>query len=162
MREAQIKPFQLSFNASLKVDFQGSRVTSDDGLIFLCELDERLGSGESTQQHLTDSCRRENTQIRFFDLPRQSVYSRSAGYENPNDAERLSQATTFRMIASEKIWNQGATLASRLPTFGAELRAQEEKFAGVAQLGRAVIGDSQEFGAGEAGAHTEELAQGGH
>lgn len=26
-------PFQLSFNASLKVDFQGSRVTSDAGLV---------------------------------------------------------------------------------------------------------------------------------
>jgi hypothetical protein len=33
------KPFQLSFNASLKVDFQGSRVTSDGGLILVRELD---------------------------------------------------------------------------------------------------------------------------
>jgi len=30
--EKQNQPFQLSFNASLKVDFQGSRVTSDGGL----------------------------------------------------------------------------------------------------------------------------------
>ena len=29
MGEKQNEPFQLSFNASLKVDFQGSRVTSD-------------------------------------------------------------------------------------------------------------------------------------
>ena len=33
MGEKQNGPFQLSFNASLKVDFQGSRVTSDGGLI---------------------------------------------------------------------------------------------------------------------------------
>jgi hypothetical protein len=33
MGEKQNQPFQLSFNASLKVDFQGSRVTSDSGLI---------------------------------------------------------------------------------------------------------------------------------
>jgi hypothetical protein len=31
--EIQNQPFHLSFNASLKVDFQGSRVTSDGGLI---------------------------------------------------------------------------------------------------------------------------------
>ena len=41
--EKQHQPFQLSFNASLKVDFQGSRVTSDGGLILIRESDERLG-----------------------------------------------------------------------------------------------------------------------
>jgi hypothetical protein len=32
MGEKQNQPFELSFNSSLKVDFQGSRVTSDGGL----------------------------------------------------------------------------------------------------------------------------------
>ena len=45
MGEKQNKPFQLSFKAWLKVDFQGSRVTSDGGLILVRELDERLGFG---------------------------------------------------------------------------------------------------------------------
>jgi len=31
MGETQNRPFQLSFNASLKVDFPGSRVTSGGG-----------------------------------------------------------------------------------------------------------------------------------
>jgi hypothetical protein len=52
--EKQNQPFQLSFNASLKVDFQGSRVTSDGGLILVRELDERLGFGELIEQHLND------------------------------------------------------------------------------------------------------------
>jgi len=42
MGETQNQPFQLSFNTSLKVDFQGSRVTSDGGLILVRQLDERL------------------------------------------------------------------------------------------------------------------------
>ncbi len=46
MGESPNQPFQLSFNASLKIDFQGSRVTSDGGLILVRELDERLGFGE--------------------------------------------------------------------------------------------------------------------
>ena len=43
MGEKQNQPFQLSFNPCLKVDFQGSRVTSDGGLLLVRELDERLG-----------------------------------------------------------------------------------------------------------------------
>ena len=46
MGEKQNQPFQLSFNASLKIDFQGSQVTSDGGLILVRELDERLGLGD--------------------------------------------------------------------------------------------------------------------
>ena len=38
MGEKQTKRFQLSFNGLLKVDFQGSHVTSDGGLILVREL----------------------------------------------------------------------------------------------------------------------------
>ena len=62
MGEKPNQPFQLSFNPSLKVDFQGSRVASDGGLILVRELDERLGLGELIAQHLTDS-RGKNTQL---------------------------------------------------------------------------------------------------
>ncbi len=55
MGEKENKPFQLSFNGLLKVDFQGSRVTSDGGLILVRELDERLGLGKLIDEHLTDS-----------------------------------------------------------------------------------------------------------
>ena len=55
MREKERKSFQLTFNGLLKVDFQGSRVTSDGGLILVRELDERLGLGELIEQHLADS-----------------------------------------------------------------------------------------------------------
>jgi hypothetical protein len=110
MGEIQNQPFQLSFNSSLKVDFQGSRVTSDGGLILVRELDEHLGFGDLVAQHLTDSRRGKNTQLPLADLLRQTVYSRIAGYEDVNDAERVSQDPTFRLIRSEKISDQGAAL----------------------------------------------------
>jgi hypothetical protein len=55
MGEKQNQPFQLLFNTSLKVDFQGSRVTSDGGLILVRELDERLGLEKLIEEHLSDS-----------------------------------------------------------------------------------------------------------
>jgi len=70
--DKQNQPFQLSFNASLKVDFQGSRVTSDGGLILVRELDERLGFGELIGQHLTDSRRGKNTQLPLADSRRRA------------------------------------------------------------------------------------------
>ena len=106
MREKRNQPFQLSFNPSLKVDFQGSRVTYDGGLILVRELDERLGFRELIEQHLID-CRAKNTQLPLADLLRQSVYSRMAGYEGVNDAERLTHDPTFRLIGSERIWERG-------------------------------------------------------
>ena len=39
---------------SLKIDFQGSRVTSDGVLILVRELDERLGVGDLIAQHLNE------------------------------------------------------------------------------------------------------------
>ena len=85
MGEQQNQPFQLSFNPSLKVDFRGSRVTSDGGLLLVRELDERLGLSELISAQLTDGRRGKNTQLPLADLLRQSIYSRLAGYEVVND-----------------------------------------------------------------------------
>ena len=82
--QTQSKPFQLSLNGRLKVvDFQGSSVTSDGGLLLVRELDERLGFGALIERHLADA-RGKNTQLPLTDLVRQSVYSRLAGYEDVN------------------------------------------------------------------------------
>ena len=145
MGETQNQPFQLSFNASLKVAFQGSKVTSNGGLILVRELDERLGFGKLIDRHLTDA-RAENARFSFADLLRQSVYSRLAGYEDVNDAEHLSHDPTFRLIGSEKIWDRGAALTSRLQTFETEMLAEEENFAGLARLNRELIGKAEALG----------------
>ena len=118
-------------------------MTSDGGLILVRELDERLGFGALIDQHLTDSRRGKNTQFPFADLVRQSVYSRLAGYEDLNDAEKLSQDPAFRLIGSEKIWDRGAALTSRLQTFETEMLAEEENFAGLGRLNRALVGRAE-------------------
>jgi hypothetical protein len=140
--EKEKRPFQLSFNSSLRVEFQGARVTSDGGLLLVRELDERLGFGELIERHLTDA-RGKNTQLPLTDLVRQSVYSRLAGYEDVNDAERLSQDPAFRLIGSEKVLERGAALTSRLQSFETELLTQQENLAGLARISRDLIAKAE-------------------
>jgi hypothetical protein len=101
-------------------------------------LDERLGFGELIERHLTDG-RGKNTQLLLADLLRQSVYSRLAGYEDLNDAARLSQDPTFRLIGSKKIWERGAALTSRLQSFETALLTQANNLVGLAALNRELI-----------------------
>lgn len=73
------------------------------------------GSGLAAHlRHLTDHRRGKNTQLPLPDLLRLSIYSRLVGYEDLNDAERLSNDPTFRLIGSEKIRDRGVALPSRL------------------------------------------------
>ena len=140
MGETQNQPFQLSFNSCLKVDFQGSRVTSDGGLTLVRELDERLGLEKLIGEHLSDSRQGLNKQFTLADLLRQSVYSRLAGYEDLNDAERLAADPTFRLISSRRIWDRGAALTSTLHWFETELLTQEENLIGLLALNRETLG----------------------
>jgi hypothetical protein len=80
--EKQNLPFPLSFHACLKVDFQGSRVTSDGGLLQVGELDERLGLSALITGRVLDDRRGKSTQLPLPDLLRQSNYCRLAGCED--------------------------------------------------------------------------------
>jgi hypothetical protein len=143
MGEKQNQPFQLSFNTSLKVDFQGSRVTSDGGLILVRELDERPGLEKLIEEQLSDSRQGLNKQFTLADLLRQSVYSRLAGYEDLNDAERLAADPTFRLISSQRIWDRGAALTSTLRWFETELLTGEENLIGLMALSRERLGRAE-------------------
>ena len=106
------------------------------------ELDERLGLSELIAEHLTDS-RGKNTQLPMADLLRQAVYSRLAGYEDVNDAQRLSQDPTFRLMGSERIWERGAALTSRLQSFETELLTQAENLKGLSRINRELLAKAE-------------------
>ena len=58
-------------------------------------MDERLGLEAIIAAQLSDSRHGLNTQFPLPDLLRQSIYSRLAGYEDLNDAQRLSTDRRF-------------------------------------------------------------------
>ena len=86
-------------------------------------LDERLGLAKLIEEHLSDSRQGLNKKFPLADLLRQSVYSRLAGYEDLNDAVRVSADPTFRLIGSQKNWDRGGALTSRLQSFETEILA---------------------------------------
>ena len=68
MGDAESGPVRLSFNPHLRVEFRGSTVTSDAGLLLLRELDERLGLGALIERHLTDPRTGRSRQFPLADL----------------------------------------------------------------------------------------------
>ena len=89
---------RVGFDSRLKVKFCGSKVTSDAGLLAYRELDEAFGLTEMGADLLTDSRQGSNKQHLLVPLLRQSIYSRLAGYEDVNDAERLAVDPAMRHV----------------------------------------------------------------
>jgi len=139
MGDATSGPVCLSFNPQLRVEFRGSTVTSDAGLLLPRELDERLGLNTLIEQHLADPRTGHNRQFPLRDLFRQSIYSRLAGYEDTNDAERLAEDPTFRMLASRERREASVALTSTLHWFETEVLAEERNYHRLLRLNTALV-----------------------
>jgi Transposase DDE domain group 1 len=98
MGDCQNHDLRLSFDRRLKLKFLGSKVTTDAGLLAYRELDEALGLTKMADDLLGDSRLGSNKQHGILPLLRQSIYSRLAGYEDVNDAERLSVDPAMRHV----------------------------------------------------------------
>src|SRR6266850_321625 len=132
-------PIRLSFNPQLRVEFRCATVTSDAGLLLPRALDEGLGLDALIERHLTDPRTGHNRQFPVSDLFRQSIYSRLAGYEDINDAERLAEDPTFRMLASRERRETSVALTSTLHWFETEVLAEERNDEGLGRLNTELV-----------------------
>ena len=98
MGDCQNEDLRLSFDRRVKLKFLGSQITTDAGLLAYRELDEAFALTEMVQDTFQDSRLGSNKQHQLVPLLRQSIYSRLAGYEDVNDAERLSVDPAMRHV----------------------------------------------------------------
>src|SRR6267142_7281826 len=137
--DATSSPIRLSFNPQLRVEFRGATVTSDAGLLLPRALDEGLGLDALIERYLTDPRTGHNWQFPLPDLFRQSIYSRLAGYEDTNDAERLAEDPTFRMLASRERRATSVALTSTLHWFETDVLAEERNYHGLTRVNADLI-----------------------
>jgi len=125
----------LIFDRRLKLEFHGSSVTSDAGLLAYRELDDALGLTELAGGMLSESRRGKNTRHVLIGLLRQSVFGRLAGYEDVNDAERLARDPAMRWIVGGHAVSRQAASASQIGRFETEWLASDTNFAALTDLG---------------------------
>ena len=126
MGEVRKDALRLDFDHKLKLEFHGTKVTSDAGLLAYRELDEALGLTSTIDSELRDIRTGKNTQHGLAALLRQSIYSRLAGYDDTNDAERLRVDPAMRHIAGGRAIERSAASTSAMGRFETEILAQSE------------------------------------
>jgi len=108
---------RLDFNRRVMLQFRGSVVTSDAGLLAYRELDDALGLSELAGETLADARTGKNGWHALVGLLRQSVFGRLAGYEDVNDAERLRHDPAMRWIVGGKAAHGRAASPSQMGRF---------------------------------------------
>ena len=115
--EAETGDLRVDFDRRLRLEFHGSRITSDAGLLAFRELDDALGLTGMAGDALADSRTGRNSRHSLMAQFRQSVFGRLAGYEDVNDADRLYLLLERSSPANRKCHNvpQDRHLFCRLP-----------------------------------------------
>ncbi|MCP4263575.1 MAG: hypothetical protein GY774_39625 [Planctomycetes bacterium] len=129
MGEARKDALKLDFDRRLKLEFHGTKITSDAGLLAYRELDEALELTSTIDSKLRDIRTGKNTQHSLAALLRQSIYSRLAGYYDTNDAEHLAVDPAIRHAAGGKAVECSAASTSVMSRFETEIIVQPENLA---------------------------------
>ena len=127
-------PLKLDFDSKVRVEFRGATITSDAGLLACRELDDALSLTDSADEFLKESRTGKNILHQLIPLLRQSVYSRLAGYDDTNDADRLSQDPALRVVVGWKGPDRNAASTSEMGRFETELLTQKENLKGIERL----------------------------
>jgi hypothetical protein len=132
--ESESNALRLNFDRRLILQFRGSVVTSDAGLLAYRELDDALGLSAMAGEMLADARTGKNGRHALVGLLRQSVFGRLAGYEDVNDAERLRHDPAMRWIIGGKAAQGHAASPSQMGRFETQWLAAPANLSALSDL----------------------------
>ena len=121
-------------NPKVRLEFHGATITSDAGLLPIRELDDALGLTHIAADYLQESRSGRNIRHHLVPLLRQSIYSRLAGYDDTNDAERLAQDPAMRVVVGWQGSDRNAASSNTVSRFETETLTQEDNLQGLARM----------------------------
>ena len=125
---------KLNFDSKVRLEFRGATITSDAGLLACRDLDDALSLTDFADDFLEESRTGKNILHKLIPLLRQSIYSRLAGYDDTNDADRLSQDPAMRVVVGWKGPDRNAASTSEMSRFETELLTQKDNLKGLERL----------------------------
>jgi hypothetical protein len=132
--EADTSALRLDFDRRLLLQFRGSTITSNAGLLAYRELDDALHLTDTAADRLADTRTGKNGRHRLAGLLRQSVFGRLAGYEDVNDAERLSRDPAMRWVVGDRAISGSAASASQMGRFETKWLSRSENLTALTDL----------------------------
>ena len=135
MGEGKRSALRVEFDGQIRLEFHGANVTSDAGLLAYRELDEALGlTTEVDELSIHDPRTGQNTQHSVMAMIRQSVYSRLAGYEDTNDADRLRVDPAMRRVVGGRATEKTAASTSQVGRFETQVLTESDNLAQLMDL----------------------------
>ena len=134
MGDTKKSSFRVQFNRRIKLEFHGAKVTSDAGLLLYRELDEAFGLTATGSENVVEERTGKNIQHGIAALLRQSVFSRLAGYEDTNDAERLRFDPAMRQIVGGRADWQPAASTSEMSRFETQMLTKPENLSALTDM----------------------------
>src|ERR687886_350831 len=132
--EARQVTLGLAFDRRIKLEFHGSKITSDAGLLAFRELDEVLGLSQIAAECLAGIRSGQNSRHTLIAQFRQAVFGRLAGYEDVNDADRLAHDPAMRWVVGGQAVSAQAASTSQMGRFETEVLPQEANLSALADL----------------------------
>src|SRR6202011_2374618 len=132
--ESKTEALRLDFDRRLLLQFRGSVITSDGGLLAYRELDDVFSLTIAGGGRLAETRTGKNRRHLLVGLLRQSVFGRLAGYEDVNDAERLCHDPAMRWVVGGGAPMGRAASASQMGRFETEWLTRPVNLAALADL----------------------------